>query len=93
MKLEADQLIVILNCMLYSTCQAEDSWINVVCDVEEEHQHKAQLYTIIDTIYKLMEVSGVRPEHYRAMLNECRWYFANDADWDRLCNYCGYKVK
>lgn len=90
-RLEVDHLIVTLECMLYALGQAHDSCINVILSVESDQDEVNQVYTIIDTIYKVMEVSGVKPEHYNAILNECTWY--SDYGWDMYCNFAGYRRK
>lgn len=90
-KLEADHLIVVLECMLYSLCQAHDSCINVVLNIETDQHAVNQVYTIIDTIYKVMEVNEVKPEHYTQMLEECEWY--SEYGWKMYCDFAGYKLK
>lgn len=90
--LEVDVLLHVLDCMLYSLRQAHDSEINVIFKVDTDQQAKNQVYYIIDGMYKLMEAAGVKPEHYNAILNECRWY-SKDSDWQEYCDYAGYKLK
>lgn len=92
-KLEVDHLIVVLECMLYSLGQAHDSCISVILhgEIQTDQEEVNQVYTIIDTIYKVMEVNGVKPEHYTQMLQECTWY--SDYGWKMYCDFARYTIK